>query len=1128
MTTSNHAQIDLPKIPSLPPIEMPETSSFLEPSDFLDDHTKLSPLHPSSVSLVSQDTFMTADSSLFSDLNVTPTTASPELLSPVSPLSLAPPTGLRKSISVDSFIKYRTASDAVTRTVRGNTVSASSKPPMGSALHSSHPSTDSRGEATSSGSSSSGGTWKERERQPFQPTAAGPSRSRGASVSTTTGEELDDTFYDESDMERAEDLSTVARKGKFKLKRILAPGDLSLPSRLQTVNSSPTMGKTPPPIVPERNSSLTHKLTKQRSLISVNTQLPSSPHPPSDITIAVLGAQGSGKSTIIRKGLKSYGLSEATNSSSAPGTGGEIFKYVYRVGRISHKQASDCLLRVLEVDFLALDFGSDEHPSIFPEGAPPIDGLVLCYDSSDRTSFKYVEKALGHIRNSRLSTIVVACKSDLQRQVDPDYVASILGSEIGLVQTSTTTQEGKNTIRLTFEFLFQAIVNAKLGGTEREFYRNPASPAVLTTPPPWELSRASSATPTASVAGVPHSPLLPAHRIHSSRLAAGSDDSSRTSRAPISPTRTRSMSDLLSDRERDWETNGHGQTPNSVLGISGPRSRGSSHTALSAGENMSSSYDEGNEPSQSIASRESRPPRWLSLDELLDKLLFVAVSDDDPTFISHFLLTYRRFARPRSILLAMQKRMRSLDTPTGDPMFACYAQMKICWLLDHWIHLYPHDFTVVGTAGALSALIKSVVGKTYLLHYGSVLIPFMETLPNLKDPDQSWAMKLDEPKDDSDDASSIADARLNTPASPISSNTSQSIHDSASMTPSALATATNSGARERKSSLPLSAKMLVMASSPTQAAHSANSVEQPWPRKLKALVSLSQQFMAIELSAVAQEITKLECHFFLQIQPRNWLQHVIGRGEKDPDKDPIARYNGISNHIANWVVSLILCHDKVKTRARVIHLFVELAVRLRNMNNYSALRAVIAGINSAAFDTDATMQLFKTKDATHFKLLQSFDHLLQAARAHGKYRMALRNSKGACIPALEIHLSDLIRAHEGNTDFHDDDPDHIHWEKWNMMGRFIDGITQCQQACRDSATYDKYPDDPRARELLLINKEHFLMDSDQQSERVLLDKSETAREELGEDFSRPTAQRQQSRDTPGPTKEGPLRKIFFW
>lgn len=81
-----------------------------------------------------------------------------------------------------------------------------------------------------------------------------------------------------------------------------------------------------------------------------------------------------------------------------------------------------------------------------------------------------------------------------------------------------------------------------------------------------------------------------------------------------------------------------------------------------------------------------------------------------------------------------------------------------------------------------------------------------------------------------------------------------------------------------------------------------------------------------------------------------------------------------------------------------------------------------------------------------------------------------------CTPNSEIHLSDLIRAHEGNTDFHDDDPNHIHWEKFNMMGRFIDGIIQCQQACRETKAFQSFPEDQKAQDLLLFSKDNHLME----------------------------------------------------
>jgi hypothetical protein len=101
-------------------------------------------------------------------------------------------------------------------------------------------------------------------------------------------------------------------------------------------------------------------------------------------------------------------------------------------------------------------------------------------------------------------------------------------------------------------------------------------------------------------------------------------------------------------------------------------------------------------------------------------------------------------------------------------------------------------------------------------------------------------------------------------------------------------------------------------------------------------------------------------------------------------------------------VSLILCHDKPRARAKQIEKFVDIAQKLRTFNNYSALRAFVAGINNATFPGDITMEIFKAKAPEHAKNLQSWDLLLQHIRAHRSYRMALKNTKGACIPALYV------------------------------------------------------------------------------------------------------------------------------
>ncbi len=109
------------------------------------------------------------------------------------------------------------------------------------------------------------------------------------------------------------------------------------------------------------------------------------------------------------------------------------------------------------------------------------------------------------------------------------------------------------------------IHEAFLIDNEGNFPVNPASPALLSSssPPPWEISRASSATPTASSSN----PVQPQPASTNNRISghAPSQSTSHAARAyhmplatassgapptPASPTRARSTSDLLSEHEK--------------------------------------------------------------------------------------------------------------------------------------------------------------------------------------------------------------------------------------------------------------------------------------------------------------------------------------------------------------------------------------------------------------------------------------------------------------------------------------------------------------------------------------------------------------------------------------------------
>ncbi|KAJ7900370.1 ras guanine nucleotide exchange factor domain-containing protein [Mycena olivaceomarginata] len=1018
--------------------------------------------------------------------------------------------GVRKSVSVDSFAPL--ARDAAPRPNRGHTASAL-EAPRNLIFDRAPPTRD--------------------HVQMYN------SRERGDSVSSSV---RGDDYDGDSDVERS--TSFPERYAGMDNVKPIRGGDLPLPPRATTLSTTSSMSsimtasstssteegihtrqamRASIPATAAATSSRTGRTRSgslgvyashpaKRILISTHASDLGAPNKDRPLTLLVVGAAKCGKSVVIRKGLKDYGLAEPANRSFEVQSPYFSTSYSLRIGRI-RDGFEEYALHVIEADVSKTTLDD----AVWPEGSPAIDGVIMCYDASDPDSFLPVEGLLQRFRAMMIPTVVLACKSDLERRVDPQGAAAdfLQLYDNGLVEVSNASEPGKKKMRQAFEWLIKAVFRGRHASKSESDvdYRNPASPVLLISPPPWETSR--TVTPTASSSVSSMSTLSQGHT--SSRLPNAplpTIPASRSPTVPNSPTRARSTGDLLSEHEksrtRDWQIDKDGAY--NGIGRSSSNAVVMQQTPPTSTEVLDVIVDPPPNKKESKEKDASSRP-WATLDELLDKLLFLAVSGDDPTYITHFLLTYRRFASPRSVLLAMQLRLRQLDQPSGDPMFACFAQMRICHLLEQWIRDYPHDFKVRGTPSALSALFKSITSKTYLLHYGSEFLPFHEMLPDLVDKDAAWAHKPDYPEDESDYDDDEKSAVLTI----SSTHSSDSLPQSARLAAGKAKTAPPppTGLRERKGSLPLGNKLISTQATPNGFPQEA--VDQR--SQLKELLKLSADVNAADPEEIAQEITRLEVELFLKIEPRHWLRYTFVSGKKDPATDSIARFNEFSNRLADWIVSLILCHDKAKTRAKQIEKIVEIAQKLRGLNNYSALRAFVAGINHSAFPGDQTMEQFKAKSPDQAKNLQSWDVLLQQNRSHRAYRLALRNTKGACIPALEVHMSDLIRAHEANDDVNPSDPTKIHWGKFNMMGRFINSTTQCQAQCRSVLDYH-FPVRPHIGELLGAN---CIMNDEMQKSRIAPPEA---------DIDGPSPPRAITRDNPSLGSKAKdmakMRAIFSW
>jgi len=224
---------------------------------------------------------------------------------------------------------------------------------------------------------------------------------------------------------------------------------------------------------------------------------------------------------------------------------------------------------------------------------------------------------------------------------------------------------------------------------------------------------------------------------------------------------------------------------------------------------------------------------------------------------------------------------------------------------------------VRGTSGALAALIKSIIAKTYLLHYGSDFLPFLEMLPNLVDKDAAWALKAEDPAEESDTEEEGDD---DTTAPELDTATPRS------SPPGTMSPRSPKLSRDRKSSLTLNSKNFPMPNS-SPPLHSTNAETSDLSAKqlIKELVKVAQEVNAIDSEEIAQEITRTEAKMFLDIevcvrsryhfprfqvsfQPRHWLQYTFVSGKKEPQTDTIARFNEVSNRLADWwVVDNVTC-----------------------------------------------------------------------------------------------------------------------------------------------------------------------------------------------------------------------------
>lgn len=432
-----------------------------------------------------------------------------------------------------------------------------------------------------------------------------------------------------------------------------------------------------------------------------------------------------------------------------------------------------------------------------------------------------------------------------------------------------------------------------------------------------------------------------------------------------------------------------------------------------------------------------------TFDELVGRLLAMPTSKSEQKFVPSFLCLYRAFSTPLQLLIAIIEQFGK--TKTGNMVVFTKAAELLRYLsvLGTWTTYYPGDFADPKVREMATTFVTTIEKtKNYSAAARQVLNNLSTFLP---DEDEEWAFE--------EGAGSVRSRSNTTSQKSLGSSTKSakgryeqvpseddSSCDDEGPTPSPRHSATTSSA----SSL---AKTSHISSQTSDNLHNLETAREQ-ARRLRVIPSIPvsktqwHQFMECSVEDLAVEITRIDWTMYSAIRPRDFVQYVTRSNSqrvKTGQVDFIGMMTKHFNHLALFVSGMILLRDKPKHRAMILAKFMDLAWKVRQMNNYHALGAIVAALNSEEIvRLGQTHELITQERQKQFLRLKI---LMGHQKSHAAYRMAWENSASERIPFLPRIQEDLTKAATANATFI---KNKINWSKFEVMGETIISVQKSQ------------------------------------------------------------------------------------
>lgn len=438
----------------------------------------------------------------------------------------------------------------------------------------------------------------------------------------------------------------------------------------------------------------------------------------------------------------------------------------------------------------------------------------------------------------------------------------------------------------------------------------------------------------------------------------------------------------------------------------------------------------------------------VTFDELVDRLLGQNMSRADNNFSDIFLCLYRKFAAPAELFAAIDDRLnRVADDKNTHYLTRTATQLRIITVVAKWVTTYPGDFASASTSAKLESFINTLSGEPV---FAAAALEMRTQLQSrvFEDDDTGWA-RTDadvehEERASTDDSIPPSPARRRTESSQTEfdeemANLHVEYEEGSDMVRK------ESRADSTTSTRPLS---------PTQSLSPSFHTVEDYEREAATMVPKGTLpltkfryhiFMDISDDDLADEMTRIDWVMFSSIRLRDLVRHVslpLEQKERCKSLTNVNRMISHFNHIARWVANMILMRDKAKHRALMLEKFMTIALKLRQLNNYNGLAAVLAGINGSAIHRLSQTRALVPQDVQ--KRFARLVILMGTQKSHFAYRLAWENSSLPRIPFIPLHRRDLVSAEEGSRTFVGANGERINWKKFEVLSEVILPIMKSQ------------------------------------------------------------------------------------